>query len=432
MATLTFLKYLRVIQIDSPQTSVTIQDLVNQIREYEDDLDNLDYGQICNAFGKQSLGGGSYVGITLELINDWRIQFEARAGPDTVLWSVTGGNLVATNTYSNNPIKPSAFTQVVISQSSSPTIITPTSDTNLLYLIESLAGKNKTLGNIWYWDPTSGNNSNDGTTPSTAVLTFAQAQSLATAGANDIIFAISSIAGGVTTVTEALTITKNNLKVRGPGYTFQIKPSVNSSVPVTISGDNIEFSGFYVEPAAGGTVNGITITGDNSLIKDCWVAASTSHGIDISSSTRSSIQTCAIENSAASGINFGNSVSKTLVSTCIISGSGADGVSLSGTGITDNMFENNLIYNNSSYGIDVGSGVTRTGVRLHHTFSGNTSGSTRDLGTGTFIETPAGGASASDIADAVWDEVISGHTTSGTAGRTLKDAKTKATLASLK
>ncbi len=80
----------------------------------------------------------------------------------------------------------------------------------------------------------------------------------------------------------------------------------------------------------------------------------------------------------------------------------------------------------------MGSGVTRTGVRLHHTFSGNTSGSTRDLGTGTFIETPAGGASASDIADAVWDEVISGHTTSGTAGRTLKDAKTKATLASLK
>jgi hypothetical protein len=96
------------------------------------------------------------------------------------------------------------------------------------------------------------------------------------------------------------------------------------------------------------------------------------------------------------------------------------------------MFENNLIYNNTGYGIDVGTGVLRTGVRLHHTFSGNTAGSTRDLGTGTFIETQAGGASASEIADAVWDEVISGHTTIGTTGRTLKDAKTKATLASLK
>jgi hypothetical protein len=96
------------------------------------------------------------------------------------------------------------------------------------------------------------------------------------------------------------------------------------------------------------------------------------------------------------------------------------------------MFENNLIYNNTGYGIDVGSGVQRTGVRLHHTFSGNTAGSTRDLGTGTFIESQAGGASASEIADAVWDEVIAGHTTIGTTGRALRDAKTKATLASLR
>lgn len=36
------------------------------------------------------------------------------------------------------------------------------------------------------------------------------------------------------------------------------------------------------------------------------------------------------------------------------------------------------------------------------------------------------------IADAVWDELISSHTISGTTGRTLKDAKSKATLASLK
>ncbi len=125
----------------------------------------------------------------------------------------------------------------------------------------------------------------------------------------------------------------------------------------------------------------------------------------------------------------GTTLSK--VSTCIIS-SCADGVELSGSSISDNIFENNLIYNNSGYGIDVGSGVLRTGVRLNHTFSGNTSGSTRDLGTGTFIESSAGGASASEIADAVWDEVITGHTTASTAGRTLRDAKTRATLASLK
>ena len=116
----------------------------------------------------------------------------------------------------------------------------------------------------------------------------------------------------------------------------------------------------------------------------------------------------------------------------IISGNGANGATVSGTGITDTIFENNLIFNNTGYGVDIGTGVTRTGVRLNHTFSGNTLGSTRDLGTGTFIETPAGGASASDIADAVWDEIISGHTTPGTMGQVLKATKLKATLASLK
>lgn len=36
------------------------------------------------------------------------------------------------------------------------------------------------------------------------------------------------------------------------------------------------------------------------------------------------------------------------------------------------------------------------------------------------------------IADAVWDELIGSHSTAGSTGKVLKDAKTKATLASLK
>ena len=243
---------------------------------------------------------------------------------------------------------------------------------------------------------------------------------------------MSTASGDITTVTEALTISKNGLKVRGPGYPFQIKPTVNTTVPVTITADNVELSGFYIQPAAGGTVNGITATGDNTLIKDCWINSATSNGVDLSSSVRSTIQTCAIESSTSNGINISSSTSRCIISTCIISGSGADGVNLGGTSIADNILENNLIYNNTGYGVDIGSGVLRTGVRLHHTFSGNTAGSTRDLGTGTFIESQAGGATAGEIADAVWDEVISGHVTAGSAGKTLKDAKTKATLASLK
>lgn len=433
MATLTFFKYDRVIQVDDPQTEVTIQDLINQIRNYEEQLINMDYGHIANAYGKQSLGGGSYVGITLELINDWRIQFEPRLAPPTITCYVKGGNLVAINSYDNNPVKPADYVTVVIAQSTAPSVIQAESDYNLLYLVESLRGRHATIGNIYYWDPTNGSDTSAGTQPSTAVATFSKAQTLASAGNNDVIFCLSNDPTGITTVTERLNITVPTLKVRGPGYPFQIVPSSAGSPMVSISADSVEVSGLFISTTAStGTDNGIAITGDNALIKDCWVKSVRGNGIDISSTARTRIDTCAIEDCLAAGIQVGASTSLSNIKQCIISGNGADGVDLSGSTITNNIFENNLIFNNTGYGIDIGSGVTRTGVRLHHTFSGNSIAATRDLGSQTFIETQAGGESATAIADAVWDELISDHVGTGSAGKTLRDAKQKATLASLK
>lgn len=438
-AALTFLKYERVIQVDAPQTEVTIQDLLNQIRLYEEQLVNLDYGHIANAYGKQPLGGGAYVGITLELINNWRIAFEARPGPETILCTVKGGNLVAINDYNNNPIKPTAFTQVVIAQSSSPTIIKAETDYGLLYLIESLRSQTANVGNIFYWNPTSGSDSNDGTTPDKAVASFAKAQSLAEDGRHDIIFALSTNPSGITTTTENINITVNTLKVRGPGYNFQIIPSSPGNDVVRISADSVEFSGFYIQSASGGNDNGIKIHStsgscDNVLIKNCWINSVTGNGIDISNAKRTRIETCAIEYAIQNGINIGSNTQSSRISKCIITGSGQDGISLEGTSIQDNIFENNLIYNNQGYGIDIGANVLRTGVRLHHTFSRNTAGSTRDQGINSFIET-SGAVTTQDveqIADAVWDEIISEHTQAGSAGKILKDTKTKATLASIR
>ena len=432
-AALTFFKYERIIQVDAPQTSVEIQDLHDQIRLYEEQLINLDYGTIANAYGKQPLGGGSYIGITLELINNWRLAFEARDGlSGTILCTVSGGNLVAINDYNNNPIYPTAFTQVVIAQSSSPTIIQAPTDYATLYMLESIMGKNKRIGSIWYWNPASGDDDNDGTTPATAVQTFSKAQLLATpgAGAGDIIFALSTAVGGVE-VTETLNITVNNLKVRGPGYPFRLT-GTQGSPTVNISADNVEVSGFYITTQAGGTDNAITVTGDRAEIEDNWIYGATGNGIDVSSSSRSKISKCAVENCAGNGINMGNDTTQTMVSECITSDN-TNGVYISGTGIADNIFENNLIYNHTGYGITIAAGPLRTHVRSGHTFSKNTSGDTDyPSGYDTFVETQAGGLNETQVANAVWDAAIAGHATVGTAGRTLKDAKVKATLASLK
>lgn len=125
-----FNKSNKLIVITSGQTSETIQNLIDNIRDYEDNDVNMDLLQIANASGKQDLGGGAQVGITLELINNWRIAFSGWQGPSDQPVSIAGGNLVATNIYNNNPISPddSPFTNVTIQQSTSPSIVGVTAE----------------------------------------------------------------------------------------------------------------------------------------------------------------------------------------------------------------------------------------------------------------------------------------------------------------
>ena len=454
---LVFDKNLKVITVEKPQRELTIQDLHDEIRLFEEKNQNLEVAQIVNASGKQDLGGGIQVGITLELINDWRLAFEARTDQEvedegfppvveggTVLCFVRGGNLVATNIYNNNPIFATQNTQVTIAQSSSATIATPASDYAALYLIESLRGRHASIGSVWYWSPAGGSDSNNGTTPSTAVQTFAQVKTLINldggAGRSDVVFALATDSDGITTTGEKITIDIPSLKVRGPGYNLQFVPS-SGGVAVTVSADNVEFSGFYVTTFGAGPDNGITVTGDNALIKDVWVKGATNHGISVSGSARTTIDTCAIEDCAGNGINIGETTSIAKVHQCIISGNTGDGADLAGgfTDITDNIFENNLIFNNTGWGIDVGSGVVRTGIRLHHTIAKNTAGTIDKTGSVDTFEDTSGTITGGDItaiaeatADTVWDELISAHTGTGSTGKTLRDAKVKATLASLK
>jgi len=115
---ITFDKSLNVIEVTG--VVVSIQDLINAIRDWEDSAEGITVASVANAYGKQGLTENTSVGITLELINNWRIQFEAQS--EWTICYVEGGNIVAINDYGNDPIKPSAFINVVIAQSSSATI----------------------------------------------------------------------------------------------------------------------------------------------------------------------------------------------------------------------------------------------------------------------------------------------------------------------
>lgn len=113
----------RVITVQSPSTEISIQDLLDTCREAEDDLGNMVYNYLASAAGKENLGGGVRVGITLTLQNAV-LAFEARPGPTYVQCKVSGGNIVAidSNGLDISPIYPTAFTQVITTASSSATL----------------------------------------------------------------------------------------------------------------------------------------------------------------------------------------------------------------------------------------------------------------------------------------------------------------------
>ena len=102
-------------------TEITIQSLVNQIRDWEDNQANLSYDHLLFASGKDDLGGGVLVGITARLINA-KLKFEARASPTTC--TVTGGNLVAVDANGNSmyPLEYSDNVMATITASSSATL----------------------------------------------------------------------------------------------------------------------------------------------------------------------------------------------------------------------------------------------------------------------------------------------------------------------
>ncbi len=110
----------RIVTIPISISEVSVQDFHDTIRDIEDSPTNMGYDILISSAGKESLGGGVAVGITSTLQNA-KLAFAARPGPSYIQCIVSGGNLVAVDSVGDsiNPIEPTAFTQVVISASSS-------------------------------------------------------------------------------------------------------------------------------------------------------------------------------------------------------------------------------------------------------------------------------------------------------------------------
>ena len=113
----------RVVTVQAPSVEITIQDLHDSCRSLEAASEAMDNRPLIDSSGYEDLGGGVAVGITATLQNAL-LAFEARSGPTYTQCKVNGGNVVAVdenNVTFSTPISPTAFTQVVVTASSSAT-----------------------------------------------------------------------------------------------------------------------------------------------------------------------------------------------------------------------------------------------------------------------------------------------------------------------
>jgi len=70
----------RIIMVLAPTTEITMQELVDLVRAYEDSNMGMYYPYFLSSSGKEDLGGGVSVGITVNLINS-KLRFQARPDP---------------------------------------------------------------------------------------------------------------------------------------------------------------------------------------------------------------------------------------------------------------------------------------------------------------------------------------------------------------
>ncbi|MCK4620734.1 MAG: hypothetical protein KAT62_00825 [Desulfuromonadales bacterium] len=107
----------KLINITSPQDTLSCQDLINAIRTEEASERGINYPQIATASGKESLGEGVYVGMTVNLISPWQVKF----WEGNYIAKISGGNLVGG--ILGDPVAYSAGVQILLVQSAASTVV---------------------------------------------------------------------------------------------------------------------------------------------------------------------------------------------------------------------------------------------------------------------------------------------------------------------
>lgn len=131
------------IAITSPQDTLACQDLIDAIREEEASERGILYDPIATASGKEDLGNGVYVGMTVNLLSPWQVKF----WEGNYIAKIAGGNLVGG--ILGDPVAYSAGVQVLLIQSAASTVVVTSDGLNSAQaaLLETAASQSTAAAN---------------------------------------------------------------------------------------------------------------------------------------------------------------------------------------------------------------------------------------------------------------------------------------------
>lgn len=191
----------------------------------------------------------------------------------------------------------------VTSTITNPTVI----NENVIKIIESQRGHHTATGNMFYWDPINGLDTNDGLTPSHAKLTWggvSGVNSLIVAQNHDVVIILPGEPSGTTIITEQCAFDKEYTFIRVAGRDVVFRPTATTGATISVEAEGVELSGVRIETAPTGDGEALEVTGDFCYVHDVWVESSRGDGIRLQNVSYAKLRDIQIRNCLGNGLVF--------------------------------------------------------------------------------------------------------------------------------
>lgn len=115
----------QIMELQVAYVVITLQEIYDSAHDASANLNHMDSKIIARASGQNDLGGGLKTGLTVELLNGWRLKAADRGGLPLVRVAIEGGNFItaeANGPDPTDPLAPANYVTYSLSKAVSSTI----------------------------------------------------------------------------------------------------------------------------------------------------------------------------------------------------------------------------------------------------------------------------------------------------------------------